>query len=118
MSIARKLDSDVNGTPVDGEERRTNLRRLDDILEALERLNFNEQKVVPQWLVTHLRSLGVEAQANTPIASLIERVWELQRPFLVHLKVERRRFPRRQVAANYPVETVLTTAVHRLRQQR
>jgi hypothetical protein len=67
--------------------------------------------------VNHLRELGIEAQATSPIAGLIEKVWELQRPFLVHLKVERRRSPRRQMPPGYALDLVLSSAVSRLRQR-
>ena len=70
-------------------ERRGHLRRLDDILEVLEQLNLAEEKVIPPHVALVLRAHGVDPDSG-PIPLLIERVWEAQRPYLLHLPDERR----------------------------
>lgn len=79
------------------DERRRALRRLDDILEALEQLNLHERKVLPVHLTSRLRDLGIDDPAALTIPQLIEKVWGQQQPHLITVKVERRRRRRRKV---------------------
>ncbi|MGH7904432.1 MAG: hypothetical protein ACREPA_09980 [Candidatus Dormibacteraceae bacterium] len=81
---------------VPNEERRQALRRLDDILEALEQLNLRDQEALPPPLVERLQVLGVAEPAQHTVPHLIELVWERQQPFLITLIEDRRRRPRRQ----------------------
>lgn len=78
------------------EERRNNLRRLDDILEALEQLNLNDVKTLPEVLATRLAEIGIESPASQSIPHLIEKVWAVQQPFLITVVTERRRRRRRK----------------------
>jgi hypothetical protein len=78
------------------EERRQNLRRLDDILEALEQMNLNEQTTLSEALAARLEELGVEQPRNHTPAQLIEKVWSYQQPFLITLTTDRRRRRRRK----------------------
>lgn len=82
------------GTP----ERRQNLRRLDDILEALEQLNLREERVVPLPLLQRLHEVGVREPERHAVPQLIEAVWALQQPYLIQLLVDRRRRRRRKDA--------------------
>lgn len=77
-------------------ERRTNLRRLDDVLEALEQLNLNDQTEITQSVAESLVAIGVESPFDYSIAQLIEKVWAVQQPFLITLVTDRRRRRRRQ----------------------
>ena len=79
-------------------ERRLQLRRLDDILEALEQLNLHEERTVPLVLLARLHELGVRAPEALSIPQLIESVWALQQPYLIQLLVDRRRRRRRKDA--------------------
>jgi hypothetical protein len=77
-------------------ERRQQLRRLDDVLEALEQLNLNDRKELPDVLAARLESLGVDQPRDYTITQLIEKVWGVQQPYLVKVVVERRRRRRRR----------------------
>lgn len=78
------------------EERRQTLRRLDDILEALEQMNLREQKTLDEALLRRLLELGLEDPGRYTVPQLIEKVWGMQQPFLITVSVERRRRRRRQ----------------------
>jgi hypothetical protein len=77
-------------------ERRNALRRLDDILEALEQLNLHDERTVPLPLLTRLHEIGVREPESLQIPQLIEAVWALQQPYLIQLLVDRRRRRRRK----------------------
>jgi hypothetical protein len=79
-------------------ERRNQLRRLDDILEALEQLNLHEERTVPLPLLARLHEVGIRAPEALTIPQLIESVWALQQPYLIQLLVDRRRRRRRKDA--------------------
>ncbi|MGH7775823.1 MAG: hypothetical protein ACREPI_01410 [Candidatus Dormibacterales bacterium] len=78
------------------EERRRALRRLDDILEALEQLNLRDEVRLPALLRDRLVELGIDNPAQIPVPVLIEKVWERQQPYLIVLTEDRRRRRRRQ----------------------
>jgi hypothetical protein len=81
----------------DDKERRGSLRRLDDILDALEQLNLHDRTELTEHLAESLVLLGVEEPYGIPIPQLIERVWAMQQPYLITIVVERRRRRRRKV---------------------
>lgn len=83
-------------------ERRLQLRRLDDILEALEQLNLREERTVPLQLLTRLHEIGVRDPEALAVPQLIEAVWALQQPYLIQLMVDRRRRRRRKDADTAP----------------
>ena len=78
--------------------RRQSLRRLDDILETLEQLNLHDRTELTDYAAERLVMLGILQPHSTPIPQLIERVWALQLPYLVTIKLERRRRRRRETA--------------------
>src|ERR1700674_3272277 len=82
----------------DDQERRQSLRRLDDILETLEQLNLHDRTELTDYAAEHLVMLGIREPHSIPIPQLIERVWALQLPYLVTIKLERRRRRRREAA--------------------
>ncbi|HEX6547112.1 MAG TPA: hypothetical protein VF134_00025 [Candidatus Dormibacteraeota bacterium] len=86
-------------------ERRQELRRLDDVLEALEQLNLNDRKDLPDVLVYRLEELGIETPRKFTVTQLIEKVWSVQQPFLVKVVVERRRRRRRRSPLDLLAET-------------
>ncbi len=81
------------------DERRQTLRRLDDILEALEQMNLREQRVLDEVLLRRLYELGLEDPRRFTVPQLIEKVWGMQQPYLITVSVERRRRRRRQADA-------------------
>jgi hypothetical protein len=86
----------------DDKERRSGLRRLDDILETLEQLNLHDKTELPDHVAEALVLLGIEAPYDFPVPQLIERVWAMQQPYLITIVVERRRRRRRKVDPKFP----------------
>src|SRR5260221_14049389 len=79
------------------QDRRSSLRRLDDILETLEQLNLHDRTELNDTLAERLILLGIEKPHSIPVPQLIERVWQMQQPYLITIVVERRRRRRRRV---------------------
>jgi hypothetical protein len=84
----------------DDKERRSSLRRLDDILDTLEQLNLHDRTELTQSLAESLVLLGIDDPFSIPIPQLIEKVWAMQQPYLITIVVERRRRRRRKVDPN------------------
>lgn len=85
-----------SGEQLPHDERRNRLRRLDDVLEALEQLNLHDQTELPEVLRIRLLEIGVETPDRFTVTQLIEKVWAIQQPYLVKVVVERRRRRRRR----------------------
>ena len=81
-------------------ERRSSLRRLDDILESLEQLNLHDKTELPDHVAEALVMLGINGPHRIAIPQLIERVWAMQQPYLITIVVERRRRRRRKVSVD------------------
>src|SRR5439155_25334903 len=78
------------------QDRRSSLRRLDDILETLEQMNLHDRTELADTLAERLILLGFERPHAIPIPQLIEKVWGMQQPYLITIVAEpRRRRPRR-----------------------
>lgn len=77
------------------DERRQSLRRLDDLLDALEQLNLSEQTAPTPAIAARLAELEVPVAARS-ISQLIDSVLDLQAEFLIKVQVERRKTPRRR----------------------
>lgn len=77
------------------DDRRNRLRRLDDILEALEQMNLRDVAELPDILAERLVEIGIDAPHQYSAPVLIEKVWGLQQPFLIAIPAERRRRRRR-----------------------
>ena len=90
------------------QERRSGLRRLDDILESLEQLNLHDKTELPDHIAEALVMLGIEGPHGIPIPQLIERVWAMQQPYLITIVVERRRRRRRNVSTEPSVPDTTT----------
>jgi hypothetical protein len=82
------------------QERRSTLRRLDDILETLEQMNLHDRTELTDNLAERLIMLGIERPHSIAVPQLIERVWAMQQPYLITIVVERRRRRRRRVEAS------------------
>lgn len=76
-------------------ERRYRLRRLDDLLEALERLNLNDAKELPAQVKERLEKEGIPVEPGISFSRLIELVWTQQEKYLIDLKADRRKGSRR-----------------------
>jgi hypothetical protein len=76
-------------------ERRYHLRRLDDLLEALERLNLAEAKALPVAVKERIEKEGITVEVDTNFSKLIELVWAQQEKYLIDLKADRRKGSRR-----------------------
>ena len=76
-------------------ERRSNLRRLDDLLEALERLNLADARELPEPVRERLVKEGIEIEPGVTFSRLIELVWAQQEKYLIDLKADRRKGSRR-----------------------
>ncbi len=83
-------------------ERRSNLRRLDDILEALERLNLRDARELPAAVRQRLEQEGIVVEPGVTFTRLIELVWAAQERYLIDLKADRRRGSRRAPESNVP----------------
>ena len=84
------------------QERRSSLRRLDDILETLEQMNLHDRTELNDQLAERLILLGIDRPHSIAIPQLIEKVWALQQPHLITIVVERRRRRRRRVDPSAP----------------
>lgn len=87
------------------QERRSTLRRLDDILETLEQMNLHDRTELNDQLAERLVMLGIEHPHKIPVPQLIERVWAMQQPYLITIVVERRRRRRRRVDPSATTES-------------
>ncbi len=76
-------------------ERRYHLRRLDDLLEALERLNLAEAKELPVPVRERIEKEGIAVEPGISFSRLIELVWAQQEKYLIDLKADRRKGSRR-----------------------
>jgi len=83
-------------------ERRYHLRRLDDLLEALERLNLAEAKELPVVVKERIEKEGIAVEPETTFSRLIELVWAQQEKYLIDLKADRRKGSRRVGDGVYP----------------
>jgi hypothetical protein len=77
------------------DERRRGLRRLDDLLDALEELNLKEDPALPAPLRDRLKLAGIDDPDSHPIPALVERVLDAQEQFMIKLEPDRRVAERR-----------------------
>src|SRR5437660_9937054 len=78
------------------QDRRSSLRRLDDILETLEQMNLHDRTELADTLAERLILLGIERPHAIPIPQLIESVWGMQQPSLITIVVQRQGQRRRR----------------------
>ena len=89
----------MNGSPektLVEDERRWRLRRLDDLLEALETCNEQEISHPPRPILDGLHAAGIEATPEDTTTQLIELVLDRQADYLIKVPIERRKSPRRR----------------------
>jgi hypothetical protein len=85
------------GEPLVEENRRQRLRRLDDLLEALELCNLHEIAVPPLVVREGLQANGIWPIEDKTVTQLIDLVLERQADFLIKIPIERRKSPRRRM---------------------
>ncbi|MHB1500217.1 MAG: hypothetical protein ACYCYK_03455 [Candidatus Dormibacteria bacterium] len=83
-------------------ERRARLRRLDDLLEALEQLNLNEAPELPERIARSLAAHEIPVESGVEIRVLIERVWRKQEGHMLSPRQERRRSSSRRALSRRP----------------
>ncbi|MGC1183954.1 MAG: hypothetical protein WBA31_02230 [Candidatus Dormiibacterota bacterium] len=83
-------------------ERRSILRRLDDLLEALEQLNLHESSQLTDRIRQSLASHGIPFEDGAEIRVIIERVWRKQEGHMTGARPDRRKTPSRRSAAHRP----------------
>lgn len=69
--------------------RRARLRELDALLESLELLNLHDLAELPLIVRAGLEAEGIPYGPQIPIAQLIERVLDCQRPYLLPMAGQR-----------------------------
>jgi len=86
----------------DSKERRAMLRRLDDILEALEQLNLTEVSQLPDRVRRSLAAHDIAVEADTEVRVLIERVWRKQELHMLSPRQDRRKTSSRRTNGRRP----------------
>jgi hypothetical protein len=78
-------------------ERRSRLRNLDDLLEALEALNLHDAPVISAAVAARLDELGIQStSARAPFTELVDGVFKAQERFMIDRPTEgrvKRRWP-------------------------
>lgn len=99
-------------SPLEESERRNRLRRLDDLLAALEDLNLRDSGVLSQHLRDRLLLEGIPVKATTTVNDLIEMVLTSQEQFMLR---ERRTGRRRRRLSFVPDDEELVSVIsHRM----
>jgi hypothetical protein len=78
------------------DDRRWRLRRLDDLLEALETCNEHDISQPPRPILEGLIAAGIEPKPGDTTTQLIELVLDRQADYLIKVPIERRKSPRRR----------------------
>jgi hypothetical protein len=97
-------------SPLDETNRRAGLRRLDDLLLALEELNMREAGSMPAVLREKLVSEGIPVRDETTITDLIDIVLSSQEQFMLK---ERRTGRRRRRLTFIPTDEELVSVISR-----
>ena len=85
-------------------ERRSRLRHLDDLLEALEALNLHDAPVISAAVAARLDELGIQStSARAPFTELVDGVFKAQERFMIDRPPESRVKRRR---ASFDVRTL------------
>lgn len=95
-------------SPLDEGERRAGLRRLDDLLVALEELNLRESGGMPDILRDKLRREGIPVKPDTSVTDLIDIVLSTQEQYMLK---ERRTGRRRRRLAFIPTDDDLVSVI-------
>ncbi len=109
MPVKRVTDQEFY-SPLDEKDRRAGLRRLDDLLVALEELNMREAGSMPAMLREKLVHEGIPVRDNTTITGLIDIVLSSQEQFMLK---ERRTGRRRRRLTFIPTDEELVSVISR-----
>ena len=72
-------------------ERRSRLRRLDDLLQALEALNLEDAPDLSAAVAARLDELGIRpTRGGAPFTELVDAVFKAQERFMTELPIESR----------------------------
>ena len=94
--------SDAGLDKLGEENRRYRLRRLDDLLEALETCNEHDIPHPPRPILEGLIAAGIDPKPGDTTTQLIELVLDRQQEFLIKIPLERRKSPRRRGKVQAP----------------
>ncbi len=103
--------------PEQASDRREVLRRLDDVLEALEQLNLAEASQLPDRVRRSLLAHEIPFEDGVEVRVLIERVWHKQEVHMLSPRQERRRTPsRRSAGRRHPGHDVIESILRQVHQ--
>jgi hypothetical protein len=92
----RTIEAGIEPPSVPNLERRSRLRRLDDMLDALEALNLCDAPALSAGLAARLDELGIHATTGrAPFTKLIESVFRAQERYMIAVVTEKRHKLRR-----------------------
>jgi hypothetical protein len=98
-------------SPLDEDDRRAGLRRLDDLLLALENLNLRESGgMMPEPLRLKLQAEGIPVRETTTVTELIDIVLSSQEQYMLK---ERRTGRRRRRLTFIPTDDELVSVISR-----
>jgi hypothetical protein len=97
-------------SPLNENDRRAGLRRLDDLLLALEELNMRAAGGMPASLRDRLRQEGIPVKDETTVTDLIDLVLSSQEQFMLK---ERRTGRRRRRLTFIPSDEELVSVISR-----
>ncbi|MGI8609713.1 MAG: hypothetical protein ACR2MY_10880 [Candidatus Dormibacteria bacterium] len=97
-------------SPLDENDRRAGLRRLDDLLLALEELNMREAGSMTPALRDKLLHEGIPVREDSTVTDLIDIVLSSQEQFMLK---ERRTGRRRRRLTFIPTEEELVSVISR-----
>lgn len=97
-------------SPLDENNRRAGLRRLDDLLLALEELNLRAAGSMPESLRLRLQQEGIPVRDGTNVTDLIDMVLSSQDQFMLK---ERRTGRRRRRLTFIPTDEELVSGISR-----
>jgi hypothetical protein len=97
-------------SPLDEKDRRAGLRRLDDLLLALEELNMREAGGMSAALREKLQREGIPVKDDTTVTDLIDIVLSSQEQFMLK---ERRTGRRRRRLTFIPSDEELVSVISR-----
>lgn len=107
--MKRKPDREFY-SPLDENDRRAGLRRLDDLLLALETLNMRATGGMPPALREKLQAEGIPVRDDSTITDLIDIVLSSQEQFMLK---ERRTGRRRRRLTFIPSDEELVSVISR-----
>jgi hypothetical protein len=95
-------------SPLDEGERRNRLRRLDDLLSALEDMNLREEGEITQSLRDRLLLEGIPVKPTATVTDLIDIVLNSQDQYMLK---ERRTGKRRRRLSFVPTDDELVSVI-------